>query len=153
MLSTKENVLANRLHFLPSFYLIIAIVNPNYDYYLADVHALLKVLASSMSLERASALQKEFGKLLQDIDAHMHVTFIPPTEEYLAKKKAAEEAKAERKKLVRQNQANAHLMSRHDEAVAQAQVSQLEEIAEQEIAEIYGEPPIMSKDAWDVDLV
>lgn len=106
-----------------------------------------------MSLERASVLQKEFSKLLDDINANMHITFIPPTDEFLAKKKAAEEAKAERKKLVRQNQANAHLMSRHDEAVAQAQIAQLEEIAEQEIAEIYGEPPVMSKESWDVDLV
>ncbi|KAG0196709.1 hypothetical protein BGX28_009840, partial [Mortierella sp. GBA30] len=119
----------------------------------SDVHALLKVLASTMSLERAKVLQQEFGKLLTDIDEQMHIIFIPPTEEYLAKKKAAEDAKTERKKLIRQNQANAHLMSRHEEAVAQAQISQLEEIAEQEIADIYGEPPVMSKENWDVDLV
>ncbi|KAF8942635.1 hypothetical protein BGZ47_006286 [Haplosporangium gracile] len=118
-----------------------------------DVHALLKCMASSLSLDRASVLQKEFAKLLQDINKHMLIIFIPPTDDFLAKKKAAEEAKAERKKLVRQNQTNAHLMSRHDEAVAQAQIAQLEEIAEQEIAEIYGEPPVMSKEPWDVDLV
>ncbi|KAF9189964.1 hypothetical protein BGZ51_008686 [Haplosporangium sp. Z 767] len=118
-----------------------------------DVHALLKVLATSLSLERAKVLQQEFGKLLQDIDDHQHVIFIPPTEEYLAKKKAAEDAKTERKKLIKQNQVNAHLMSRHEEAVAQAQIAQLEEIAEQDIADIYGEPPVMSKDSWDVDLV
>ncbi|CAO3564635.1 unnamed protein product [Mortierella alpina] len=119
----------------------------------ADVHALLKVLAASMSLERAKVLQQEFGKLLREIDEQVHVIFVPATDEYLAKKKAAEDAKAERKRLIKQNQANAHLMSRHEEAVAQAQISQLEEIAEQEIAEIYGEPPVMSKDSWDVDLV
>ncbi|KAF9995387.1 hypothetical protein BGZ80_001407 [Entomortierella chlamydospora] len=119
----------------------------------SDVHALLKCLATSMSLERARVLQQEFGKLLQDIDGHMHIIFVPPTEEYLAKKKAAEDAKNERKKLIRQNQINAHLMSRHEEAVAQAQIAQLEEIAEQEIADIYGEPPVMSKENWDVDLV
>ncbi|KAG0365886.1 hypothetical protein BGZ54_006088 [Gamsiella multidivaricata] len=118
-----------------------------------DVHALLQCLAASMSLERAKVLQQEFGKLLQDIDQHMHIIFVPPTEEYMAKKKAAEDAKNERKKLIKQIQTNAHLMSRHDEAVAQAQIAQLEEIAEQEIADIYGEPPIMSKENWDVDLI
>ncbi|KAF9112880.1 hypothetical protein BGX27_002637 [Mortierella sp. AM989] len=119
----------------------------------SDVHALLRCLAASMSLERAKALQQEFRKLLQDIDEHMSTIFVPPTEEYLAKKKAAEDAKNERKKLIKQNQINAHLMSRHEEAVAQAQIAQLEEIAEQEIADIYGEPPVMSKETWDVDLV
>ncbi|KAG0331419.1 hypothetical protein BG004_001669 [Podila humilis] len=118
-----------------------------------DVHALLKVLASSMSLERAVVLQQEFSQLLQGIDGQVSVIFIPAPEEHLAKKKAAEEAKAERKRLVKQNHANAHLMSRHEEAVAQAQIAQLEEIAEQEIAEIYGEPPMMSKVTWDVDLI
>ncbi|KAG0000493.1 hypothetical protein BGZ65_004319, partial [Modicella reniformis] len=107
----------------------------------------------SMSLERAKVLQQEFGRLVQDIDEHMHIIFVPPSEEYLIKKKAAEDAKNERKKLIKQNQANAHLMSRHEEAVAQAQIAQLEEIAEQEIADIYGESPIMSQDVWDVDLV
>src|SRR5688572_17066502 len=106
-----------------------------------------------MSLERAKVLQTEFGQLLKDIDEQVHVIFVPPTDEYLAKKKAAEDAKTERKRLIKQNQSNAHLMSRHEEAVAQAQISQLEEIAEQEIADIYGEPPVMSKDSWDVDLV
>ncbi|KAG0241352.1 IKI3 family-domain-containing protein [Mortierella sp. GBAus27b] len=118
-----------------------------------DVRAMLECLAASVSLERAKALQKEFGKLLQDIDSQMYIIFVPPTEEYLAKKKAAEDAKNERKRLIKQNQANAHLMSRHEEVVAQAQIAHLEEIAEQEIPDIYGEPPVMSKDVWDVDLV
>ncbi|ORZ11311.1 IKI3 family-domain-containing protein [Lobosporangium transversale] len=119
----------------------------------SDVHALLECLAASMSLERAKVLQQEFSKLLQDIEAHMHIIFVPPTEEYLNKKKAVEDAKNERKKLVKQMQAQQHLMSRHEEAVLQAQITQLEEVAEQVIADIYGEPPVMSKDAWDVDLV
>ncbi|KAF9363866.1 hypothetical protein BGX34_003149 [Mortierella sp. NVP85] len=119
----------------------------------SDVRAMLDCLATSMLLERAKVLQKEFKKLLEDVDDRMHIIFIPPTEEYLAKKKAAEDAKNERKKLVKQNQANAHLMSRHEEAVAQAQIAQLEEIAEQEIPDIYGEPPVMSKDVWNVDLI
>ncbi|KAF9295803.1 hypothetical protein BGZ74_010603 [Mortierella antarctica] len=118
-----------------------------------DVHALLKCLASSLSLERASVLQLEFSQLLNDIQSQVAVIFVPAPEEHLAKKKAAEDAKAERKKLVKQTHANAHLMSRHEEAVAQAQIAQLEEIAEQEIAEIYGEPPVMSKEVWDVDLI
>ncbi|KAI1321045.1 hypothetical protein EDD11_008626 [Mortierella claussenii] len=118
-----------------------------------DVHALLQCLAASMSLERATILQKEFRKLLEDIDHHMAIIFVPATEEYLSKKKAVEEAKNERKKLIKQNQVNAHLMSRHEEAVAQAQIAQLEEIAEQEIADIYGEPPVLSKEMWDVDLI
>ncbi|KAF9432452.1 hypothetical protein BGZ76_010790 [Entomortierella beljakovae] len=109
--------------------------------------------ATSLSLERAKALQQEFGKLLQDIEEHVHIIFVPATEEHLAKKKAVEDAKNERKKLIKQNQINAHLMSRHEEAVAQAQIAQLEEIAEQEVPEIYGEPPVMSKESWDVDLV
>ncbi|KAG0325923.1 hypothetical protein BGZ99_010376 [Dissophora globulifera] len=119
----------------------------------SEVHALLQCLAASMSLERARVLQQEFSKLLQDISGHLHIIFVPATEEYLAKKKAAEDAKNERKKLVKQSQTNAHLMSRHEEAVLQAQISQLEEIAEQEIANIYVDAPEMSKDVWDVDLV
>ncbi|KAG0045887.1 hypothetical protein BGZ83_008909 [Gryganskiella cystojenkinii] len=118
-----------------------------------DVHALLKCLAESMSLERARVLQQEFAKLLKDIEAQGPVVFVPAPEEYSTKKKAAEDAKAERKKLIKQNQINAHLMSRHEEAVAQAQIAQLEEIAEQDIPEIYGEIPVMSKETWDVDLV
>ncbi|KAF8925154.1 hypothetical protein BGZ58_001096 [Dissophora ornata] len=118
-----------------------------------DVHAMLQCLAASMSLQRAKALQQEFAKVLQDIEEHMHIIFVAPTEEYLTKKKAVEDAKNERKKLIKQNQTNAHLMSRHEEAVAQAQIAQLEEIAEQEIADIYGEAPVMSKETWDVDLV
>lgn len=121
--------------------------------FVVDVHAMLECLAASMTLDRAKVLQQELRRLLQDIDNQMDIIFVPPTEEYLAKKKAAEEAKNERKKLIKQNQANAHLMSRHEEAVAQAHIAQLEEIAEQEIPEIYGEPPVMSKDTWDVDLV
>lgn len=120
---------------------------------LADVHALLKCLAESMSLERARVLQQEFSKLLKDIDTQGPIIFVPAPEEYLAKKKAAEDAKTERKKLMKQNHAQAHLMSRHEEAMAQAQIAQLEEIAEQDIADIYGEIPVMSKDTWDVDLV
>lgn len=114
---------------------------------------MLKCLASSLSLERASVLQQEFSQLLKDIQEQVAVIFVPAPEEHLAKKKAAEEAKAERKKLVKQTHANAHLMSRHEEAVAQAQIAQLEEVAEQEIAEIYGEAPVMSKEVWDVDLI
>ncbi|KAF9584994.1 hypothetical protein BGW38_004344 [Lunasporangiospora selenospora] len=118
-----------------------------------DVHAMLCTLASSMSLERASALKQEFRGLLDDIDRQSSTIFVPPTDEYVAKKKAVEEAKAERKKLAKQGQANSHLMSRQEEAMLQGQIAQLEEVAEQDIAEIYGEPPVMSKDAWDVDLV
>ncbi|KAF9415343.1 hypothetical protein BGZ94_000121 [Podila epigama] len=118
-----------------------------------DVHAMLKCLAASMSLERAKVLQKTFEQLLKDIEGQLSIIFVPAPEEHLAKKKAAEDAKAERRKLVKQTQANAHLMSRHEEAVAQAQIAQLEEIAEQEIAEIYVDAPVLSKDVWDIDLI
>ena len=104
-------------------------------------------------MERARVLQQEFQKLLKDIEDQGPIIFVPAPEEYLIKKKAAEDAKSERKKLIKQNQVNAHLMSRHEEAVAQAQIAQLEEIAEQDIPEIYGEIPVMSKETWDVDLV
>ncbi|KAF9975119.1 hypothetical protein BGZ73_001334 [Actinomortierella ambigua] len=123
------------------------------DAFKTEVAAMLKALAGCMLLQRADALQAEFSNLLSQVDRQIPIIFVPAPQEHLDRKKAQQEAIAERRKLNKQLSANAHLLSRQEEAVLQAQIAQLDEIVDDEIAEIYGEPPVLSKDAWEVDVI
>ncbi|KAG0223795.1 hypothetical protein BGW42_005533 [Actinomortierella wolfii] len=123
------------------------------DAFKTDVAAMLKALASCMLLQRADALQSEFANLLAEVDRQIPIIFVPAPQEHLDRKKAQQEAIAERKKLSKQLSANAHQLSRQEEAVLQAQIAQLDEIVDDEIAEIYGDPPVLSKDTWNVDVI
>ncbi|KAF9164239.1 hypothetical protein DFQ26_001667 [Actinomortierella ambigua] len=123
------------------------------DAFKLEVAAMLKALAGCMLLQRADALQAEFSSLLGQVDQQIPGIFLPAPQEHLERKKAQQEAIAERKKLTKQLSANAHQLSRQEEAVLQAQIAQLDEVVDDEIAEIYGEPPVLSKESWMIDVI